>query len=319
MLTNIVMVLVGIVGLFFGGNWLVKGASRLAASLGLPPLVIGLTVVSFGTSMPELLVSLNAALNGASDIAIGNVLGSNIANVGLILGVSGILMAIPIHISLIKREIPFAIAASLLVFIMALDGELGTFDGVLLIAGVIAFTVLVGTAAYRERLKPRAEEMLAEEEGVTGPINTWVEIGRFVLGLVVLLVAANLLVDGASAIARSLGVSEIVIGLTLVAIGTSLPELITAIIAVMNNERDILFGNVVGSNIFNLLAILGLTALTRPIPIAPHLLSFEFLVMIGFALALIGFALKQNREVRRRESALLLVLYIGFLLVSIGR
>lgn len=319
MLTNLAMVGVGIVGLFLGGNWLVKGASRLAAALGLPPLVIGLTVVSFGTSAPELLVCLNAAINGSSDIAIGNVLGSNIANVGLILGLSGLLIAIPIHISLIKREIPFAIGASLMVFIMSLDGELGLLDGLMLIVGIIVFTGLLVRAAYRERLKPRAEELLAEEEGVVGPINRRMEIGRFVVGLALLLVASNLLVDGASSIARTLGVSEIVIGLTLVAIGTSLPELVTSLMAVLNKERDILFGNVVGSNIFNLLAILGVTAVTRPIPIASKLLFFEFPVMIGFALTLIAFALKKNRELRRRESALILAVYVGFILVSIGR
>ncbi|NWG15401.1 MAG: calcium/sodium antiporter [Chloroflexi bacterium] len=315
MLLNVVYVLAGLGGLFLGGNWLLKGASRLAASLGLPPVIIGLTVVAFGTSMPELMVSLNAALSGSNGIVIGNVVGSNIANIGLILGVSGIIMTIPIHISLIKREIPVMIAASVVVYLLAMDGVIGSLEGLLLFAGLIVFITVLVVLSLRERLKPDELRELKEEEHILGVINRPFEIGRLLVGLLTLLVSADWLVQGAVSIAIALGVSEVVIGLTLVALGTSLPELVTAIIAATRRHDDILFGNVIGSNIFNLLGILGITALARPLPVEPHLLQFDMLVMLGFALLVLPMAL--NRMLRRREAVMLLAGYIGFLLLAV--
>ncbi|MBI5666822.1 MAG: calcium/sodium antiporter [Chloroflexi bacterium] len=312
---DVVYVLLGLIGLFLGGNWLVLGASRLAASLGVPPVVIGLTVVAFGTSMPELLVCLDAALRGASDIAIGNVVGSNIANIGLILGVSGVIMTIPIHIQLIRREIPIMILASLVVYALALDGTISGVDGLLLVAGLLAFMAALIVLSRHERLKPAEERELAEEEHITGSINRLFEIGRLLAGMVVLLTGANLLVTGAVNLARALGVSEIVIGLTLVAFGTSLPELVTAIIAAVKRHDDILFGNVIGSNIFNLLGILGITALARPVPVAVSVLQFDLLVMIAFALLVLPFSL--NRLLLRREAAVLLAGYGGFIALTV--
>ncbi len=315
MLLDAVYIVLGLIGLFLGGNWLVQGASRLAASLGISPIVIGLTVVAFGTSMPELLVSLDAALRGSSDIAIGNVVGSNIANIGLILGMTGLILTIPIHIQLIKREIPIMIAISVLVYLLALDGAISRLDGLLLFAGIIIFTTVLIILSRRERLPPVEEHELEEEEHITGSINRLVEIGRFVVGLAVLLVGANLLVTGAVDIARMAGISEVVIGLTLVAFGTSLPELVTAIIAAVKRHDDILFGNVIGSNIFNLLGILGATALVRPVQVAPSLLRFDLLVMIGFAVVVLPFAL--NRLLHRWEAAVLLAGYGGFITLTV--
>jgi cation:H+ antiporter len=317
MLLNIVSVLVGLVALFLGGNWLVKGASRLAAALGVPPLVIGLTVVSMGTSAPELLVSLSAAFQGSSDIAIGNVVGSNIANIGLILAVSGLILMIPIQISLIRREIPLVIVASFALLAWALDGEISSLDGLMLIIGLLAFNVLVVRSALHERLSKPEEAELQEEEQITGEIKRLHEAARMAVGLAALLIGANLLVDGAVSIARSMGVSELIIGVTLVAVGTSLPELVTSLAAALRRHGDILFGNIIGSNLFNILGILGVTALLRPIPIQTSLLRFEIPVMIGFALALLLFV--PRRKVTRIESALILAAYIIFVIVAVTR
>lgn len=315
--TNLVYIVLGLLGLFFGGNWLVQGASRLAASLGISALIIGVTIVAFGTSMPELLVSVTAAARGASDIAIGNVVGSNIVNIGLILALTGLVLVIPIHIDLIKREIPMVIGASILVWLMALDGEISTMEGGLLVLGLILFNIVMIRAARREQLKPDEERELEEEEHITGPINRWAEMVRIVVGLVILLIGAELLVNGAVAIARALQVSELVIGVTLVAVGTSLPELVTSIVAAVRRHEDILFGNVVGSNIFNLLGILGVTALVRPIPVQERLLSFDFPVMLGFALVLVVFGLRGRLP--RWASVLLLLAYSGFIVYSVVR
>lgn len=316
MLLNVIYVVVGLGVLFLGGHWLVKGAARLAASLGVPPLVIGLTVVSMGTSAPELLVSLSAAWQGSSDIAIGNVVGSNIANIGLILAVSGLILMIPIQISLIKREIPLLILISFVLLALALDGDIGRLDGLLLVAGLIAFNALIVRSALRERLTQREEDELQEEEEITGEIKRSHELARIVTGLAGLLVGANLLVEGAVAIARALGVSELIIGVTLVAVGTSLPELITSLAAALRRHGDILFGNIIGSNLFNILGILGITALVRPVAIQPSLLRLEIPVMIGFALALLLFV--PRRKVSRIESALILAGYIVFIFFTVS-
>lgn len=316
MLLNLVYVAAGLAGLFVGGNWLVKGAARLAASLGVPPVVIGLTVVAFGTSMPELLVCLEAAVGGSSDIAIGNVIGSNIANIGLILGLSGVITTIPIHIGLIKREIPIMIAASVVVYLMALDGSIGFLDGLALFVGIVVFTAALVIFSRRERLRPDEESELEKEEGITGPIKRRTEVIRLMTGMLLLLFGADWLVKGAVEVALALGVSEMVIGLTLVSIGTSLPELVTALVAAINRHDGILFGNIIGSNIFNLLNILGLTALVRPIIVRPELLHFDLLVMIAFALIVLPFSL--NRLLHRREALLLLGGYVAFIAITVS-
>jgi cation:H+ antiporter len=306
-------VIVGLSGLFFGGNWLVKGAARLASSYGVSPVVIGLTVVALGTSTPELLVSLNAALEGTSDISIGNVLGSNIANVGLILGSTGLITPIIVHWQLIRREIPMMIGFSVFTFVLALDQTISRIDGLLLSGGFIAFTVLSYFLSRRERreITPEIEEFDDAEHLIDlDSRHRWRELGLIAAGIGLLMFGARLTVDGATAIARDVGVDELVIGLTLVAFGTSLPELATSVIAALRHENDIAVGNVVGSNITNLLLILGLTALARPIPIRAELLQLEFPVMLGFAIVLLPFTFKQ--VLRRAAAAALLAGYVGF-------
>lgn len=309
LLRDLLYIAVGLVGLYFGADWLVKGASRLASSFGISPLVIGLTVVAIGTSMPELIVSLTAALQDNSEIAVGNVVGSNIANIGLILGVSGMLAPfLAIHTQLLRRELPIMIGVSILVVLMALDGQINRLEGVVLVIGMIVFTGI----SYRfgsQDPTPEIEEFKADET-LTKPTNRLLELGRLVVGIGVLLVAARLLVDGAIGIALEVGISKVVIGFTLVAIGTSLPELATSVVAAMKKETDIAVGNVVGSNIANLLFILGSVSVVSPIPIDKALLRFEFPVMVFFAALMIPFAL--DYKLQRREAIFFLGGYVAF-------
>lgn len=315
MAVNVIYILVGLAALFYGGNWLVQSASRLAASMGISPLVVGLTVVAFGTSIPELMVSLNAALGGSADIAIGNVVGSNIANIGLILGTAGLIVFIPIHFDLIKREIPVVIGASIAVWLMAMDGSIGQVDGIILVVALVIFNVLLIRSAQREPLSSSEKKELIIEEGTTPPINRTREIGWLVLGLLTLLIGANRLVEGSVAIARALQISELVIGITLVSVGTSLPELVTSVIAAWRRQQDILFGNVIGSNLFNLLAILGITAVVSPVAVSPSLVRVDLPIMIGFALVLVVFGLRGRLP--RWGSLLLLAAYIGFIIYAV--
>lgn len=316
MFIDIIFVVFGLVALYFGGEWFVEGAARIARSFGLSSMVIGLTVVAFGTSTPELLVSLSAALAGNSDIAIGNVIGSNIANIGLILGMTGLIFPISVHIDLLRREIPILLAATAGTALLVIDGEVSRLDGVLMLIGLVAFNVFMIYSARREREK----RVFLDEDGEDAEDPPPVEpIGRSVVrglvGLAVLLLGAQLTVQGAVDLARSVGVSELVIGVTLVAFGTSLPELTTSIVAAFKKESDIAIGNIVGSNIYNLLSILGLTAVLAPIDVDQRVITFDGVVMVGFTLLLLP--LVWNRVIQRREGFLLLTLYFIFIFVTV--
>lgn len=318
MLVDFALVMIGLAGLFVGGESLVKGAARLASALGVPPLIVGLTVVALGTSMPELLVSLNAALGGASDIALGNVLGSNIANIGLILGISGLIFPLTVEWRLIRQEIPLMIIVSVALMLMSLDGEIGRGDGMILVIGFAAFNLfsILSALQSRRQITPELSEFV-EEEQLT-PLKADVQLGREVVrvafGVLLLAVGANWTVEGATGIARAVGISEIVIGLTLIALGTSLPELVASVIASMRREADIIAGNVVGSNLANILAILGLTSVVQPITVQPALLGFEYPVMIIFALVLVLFLLRQR--LNRITAFVLLISYALFIIIT---
>lgn len=313
MIENLLGLALGLVGLFFGGQWLVTGSSRLARSLGISALIVGLTVVAMGTSAPELLVSLDAALRGSPDIAVGNIVGSNIANIGLILGLAGLIYPISVHVNLLRREIPIMVVVTVAVFVMFLDGVISQFEGLLLVGGMIAFLVFMVVSARKEQ---KVDHHIPEDEDIIPPanINRLLELGRVALGLVVLVVGAQFTVDSAVNMARTFGVSELIIGVTLVAVGTSLPELVTSVMAAIRKESDIAIGNIVGSNIFNILAILGLTTFIQPIPVAGQIVRFDGLVMIAFAVLLVPFVL--NRRLGRRESAIFLGAYIVYVIVS---
>jgi cation:H+ antiporter len=316
MLLNLISIAIGLIGLMVGGNLLVKGAARLASAVGVSPLIIGLTVVALGTSAPELIVSLNAALTASSDVALGNVVGSNIANIGLILAISALITPVLVEWRLVRREIIVVIAVSILAFALASDGEIGRLDGAILVVSFLAYTITVYRSGRRDRQQIEADlvEYEAEEKLIDPRANTRIEIGRVIVGLVLLVIGANFLVDGAVTIARSIGVSDLIIGLTLVAIGTSLPELATCVVAARRGEHDIIVGNVVGSNLSNIMVILGIVALVQPIPVAAKSIQIDLPAMVAFALVLLPLALRGT--IRRAFGVVLLVVYIGFVLFS---
>jgi len=298
----------GLVMLFVGAEGLIRGSSNLAIKIGITPLVVGLTVVAFGTSTPELVVSLKAALLGNSSISLGNVVGSNIANIALILGVAALIKPLDVHAKVIMREIPIMIGLSLLLILLLIDGEISFIDGLILFIGLIVYVVVNVLMARKEK---NSEVDLEFKEGLKSKLGIPVSIILMIAGLGLLILGANLFVQGAVAIARLFNVSDAIIGLTIVAIGTSLPELITSIVAAYKNEADIAIGNVVGSNIFNILGILGITALIIPISSA-GISYIDLGVMFLTALILLPLS-KTGLKITRLEGALLLGGYAGFI------
>ena len=291
---------VGLVALFFGGEYLVRGASGIARSFRLSPMVIGLTIVGFGTSAPEMLVSVQAALAGQPAIAIGNVLGSNIANILLILGISAVIAPLMIPIRKIWRDLGFMLLATATIWVMLLDGDVSRLDGIILLAGLavfIAVAFLTGSA---------------EPEAAEGSAPLWLSGAQTLAGLVVLVIGARLLVDSATDIARTFGISEAVIGLTIVAVGTSLPELATSVVAAMRKQTEIAVGNVVGSNVFNIFGILGVTALIAPIPAEARFVSIDMYWVAGTAIGLSVIAAVLG-GLPRLAGALLLAGYAGYI------
>ena len=309
---TILLFVAGVVALILGAEMLVRGASRLAATAGISPLVIGLTVVAFGTSSPELAVSLGAVSAGQSDIAMGNVVGSNVLNVLLILGASAVIVPLVVAQQLLRLDVPLMIAASVLLFVLALDGSIGRLDGILLFGCLIAYVVFLIVQSRRER-DPAVLGEYAQAYGkrpAGGPLR---QLALVVAGLVLLVIGSGWLVDGAVVFARWMGVSELVIGLTVVAIGTSLPEIAATIIAAIRGERDIAVGNVVGSNIFNILCVLGLSSMIAPdgITVAPSVLRFDLPVMIAVAVACLPIFFTGWR-VDRWEGAVFLGYYVCY-------
>ncbi|MFQ3646618.1 MAG: calcium/sodium antiporter [Aggregatilineales bacterium] len=315
MLLYLGMIGLGIGGLWFGGDFLVKAASRLATSFGVPALLVGLTVVAWATSAPELVVSISAAIQGSSDIAIGNVVGSNIVNIGLIIGLSALIFPIRVNWDLIVREMPIMIAISVAAFVMALDGVISVIDGFLLFGGFLAYNAMqyLIVRYKRDHKSPELAE-IEEMSQQAGTVRRSVEVLRLLAGLAALVIGAQLTVTGATGAARQIGVSELVIGLTLVAVGTSLPELAASFVAALRKQSDIAVGNVVGSNIANILAILGLTAIIRPISVEQTLITLQFPIMLAFAIGmlLLGF----NRVIGRVKGGLILAAYIGVVAVT---
>ena len=284
MLLQIILFLAGLAGLYFGAEWLVRGASRFAISLNIKPVVIGLTIVAFGTSTPELVTSVIAGINHFSDIAMGNVIGSNIANIGLILGLSAIVRPLSIDMKLLYREMPIVVGISVLLYSMGWDGVLSRQEGVILLAGILIYTCYVYFVALKES---KAVEQEYEEFIGTKYNSIKKDIFLIMIGLGALVGGAHLLVHSAMYIARVAGISELVIGLTVIAVGTSLPELATSMIAAIRKESDISVGNVLGSNIFNILAVLGVAAIIRPLQVNTASLRLDMPVMLFFSIFLI--------------------------------
>jgi cation:H+ antiporter len=279
----------GLIVLAVGAEVLVRGAARLAAAMGVSPLVVGLTVVAFGTSAPELTVSLAAALSGAQDMAVANVVGSNILNVLLILGLSALIVPLTVHRQVVRREVPIMIAVTIVAWVMALDGLIGKIDAGILFAGVVAYTAWTVYASRRERIAPDPEllSLIDSGEETSRWWGTLKNLAFVAAGLVMLVLGSWWLVDAATSIARALGVSDVVIGLTVVAVGTSLPELATTVVAALRKQTDMAVGNIVGSNLFNLLSILGVAGLVTPggLNVAEALLRFDFIIMFVSAAA----------------------------------
>lgn len=304
----------GLILLILGAEWLVRGASRLAAKVGISPLVIGLTVVAFGTSSPEMAVSVQSALAGQSDIAVGNVVGSNIFNVLFILGLSAIIAPLIVQQQLIRLDVPIMIGLSLLMYLMSLDGVIGRLEGVILFGGIIAYTVFLIRQSRKE--SKAVEDEYAQEyadKKETGWKSWVINFGLVVVGLGLLVQGSNWLVDSAITIARAFGLSELIIGLTIVAAGTSMPEVATSVMAAIKGERDIAVGNVVGSNIFNILSVLGLTALVAPdgVPVSQAAEAFDIPVMLAVAVMTLPIFFTNNL-IERWEGGIFLFYYVAY-------
>ncbi len=313
MLNDIAFILIGLLLLTGGGDSLVTGASRLAHRLGIPPLVVGLTIVALGTSAPEMAVSLSAIITGRGDIAIGNVIGSNISNIGLALGLAAIVRPLIVQIRLVQFEVPLLFGISILTYLVALSGSIPRWFGMLSLIGLLVYIFMLYRWSLKEPAAVRAEYTEKEQRDHGIPRN----VGKIVFGLAALAGGGNLLVDGSVGIARWAGLSELVIGLTIVAVGTSLPEMVTSIIAVLKNQGDIAIGNVLGSNIFNTLGVLGATAAVHPIQIQSALLVRDFPVM-GLLTVLLFPFLKKGLLLKRREGILLVLIYcvyVSFLFI----
>jgi cation:H+ antiporter len=316
MLTDFLLIALGMAGLFIGGEWLIRSSTRLAAGFRIPPLVIGLTVVALGTSMPELVVSVSAAASGSSEMALGSVVGSNIANIGLILGLAGLIRALTVNTSLIRREIPIMVAVSVIVFVMALDREISRVEGVLLLIGYLVFTVVLYRLSTRGPHEDSAEITgeVAAIEGDPSTLHRGRQIVAVLVSIAILAAGAQFTVTGAGNVARAIGISDLIIGLTLVAVGTSLPEIATAVAATLRKHDDLAAGNAVGSNIANLMVILAITAIILPVPVPEKMLRVEMPVMIGFSLVIL--LLSFRKRLPRWSAALLLSAYLAFVVLT---
>ena len=300
--------LAGLALLVGGAELLVRGAGRLAIALGMSPLVVGLTVVAFATSAPELAVSVDSAVSGSADIALGNVVGSTIANVLLILGLSALVSPLVVRSQLVRFDVPVMIGAAVAVLLFALDGMIGRLDGALLAAGIGAYLVGVIVVSRRSDDGPAIGDTVDDTEPSTPR-----DLALVAVGLVGLVVGSDLLLDASVTVAERMGVSELVIGLTLVAVGTSLPEVATSLLAVVRGERDLAVGNAVGSNVFNLFAVLGVSALVAPdgIGVAKGALDFDLPVMVAVTVACLPIFFTGSR-IARREGALFLGYYVAY-------
>lgn len=322
MLEQIAWMAAGLSVLTFGADWLVKGASRLALSLGVGPLLIGLTVVAFGTSAPELAVSVTSATAGLNDIAVANVVGSNIFNVLVILGISALAAPLVVHQQLVRLDVPLMIGMSLLLYLLAMDGVLGLWDSALLATLIVAWTGFLVYQARRERNPKVIAEYVEETVDVIGGEKGSMPADLFFIlgGLFMLAVGSRFFINGAVEFARLAGISEVVIGLTIVAAGTSLPELATSVVAAYRGERDIAIGNVVGSCIFNIGYALGIAGLVvgGTLTVAPALLAFDIPLMAGIALLCMPL-FRHGYKVTRAHGLIFVVGYAAYLAFLICR
>ncbi len=329
---QVVLLIVGFALLYYGAEWLVKGSANLARSLGVTPVVIGLTVVAFGTSAPEMVVSVISSLAGKSMIAVGNVVGSNICNIALVLGAAAFLIPLTADKSVIRRDIPLMLGISVYLLIISMDSHITRLEGVTLFAGVILYTVFNYYISARETRLAREASVIADTEAaharelVAEVEEELEEIGiiesrpkqimLIIFGIAGVVIGAQVLIDAAVVIMKTFGVSEKFIGLTIVALGTSLPELATSVVAALRKEMDISIGNLIGSNVFNILAVIGLAGIVRPIPIPGGFfesgLIYDYLVML-FVSFLPWLLMRRDYTIRRSGGFLLLCCYAGYM------
>ncbi|RKZ30618.1 sodium:calcium antiporter [bacterium] len=328
MLINFLKLIAGIIILYIGAEGMVRGSKRFAASLGIHPLVVGLTIVAFGTSMPELVVSLTAAFRGAPAIALGNAVGSNIANLGLILGVAALISPMKVEDRTVRLEVPITIFAGILLFLFAGNLEISAFEGVLLLLGFVTFFFVAVFPQISKNWRVLPEELdldlenpLTQEEiNELKASRTWgTNLLLVVLGIAGLVLGADFTVNSATQIALDFGISEMVIGASVVALGTSLPELATSIVAALNDEPDISVGNVIGSNLFNTLIVIGTSAVaTGYLPLEKDVLVYDFPVMIGLSILVLPL-LRSHGKLDRSEGLGLVAVYIGYILLILIR
>ncbi len=307
------MLILGFIGLYMGAEWLVRGASRLAKLMGLSPLLIGLTVVAFGTSAPELLVSLVSALKGKNMIAVGNVVGSNICNIALVLGIASLFHPIACQKEIIKRDIPIMVIISIYLMIISLDSKIGRFDGLILFLSLIAYTIF----NYYGEKKRQQDVLILEDIRLKKGIKKSSQIFLIVVGILLVVLGARMVVSGAEMIMRMFGISERVIGLSIVAFGTSLPELATSAVASYRRHMDISIGNLIGSNVFNIMCVLGLTGLIKPILLPEGIFKshifIDYMIML-FISILPWFMIRKDLLMSRKAGLILLGIYITYIL-----
>jgi cation:H+ antiporter len=316
MLIDILSFLLGLVLLYLGAEFLVRGSSRLAFMMRIRPLIIGVTVVAFGTSSPEFIVSIVAALSGKIDVALGNIVGSNIANIGLILGLSAIIRTISMSQTKITREYIWMIASSLIFWIFALNGFVGQIEGAILFTGIIVFTLHLVNLSMRERKNHSTSDEIPIElkklSKFKPSLRLFIYCMQIVIGIAILVMGSDVTIDSATNIASALGVSDVIIGLSLVAFGTSLPELATAIISILKREKAILIGNIIGSNIFNILFVGGALSAIFSIPIKERIIRIDLFVMLGICLILLPMSFRK-KEITRLSGLLLLLFYVLYI------
>lgn len=320
---QVFLLIAGFVMLYCGADWLVKGAANLARSLGITPVVIGLTVVAFGTSAPELVVSVVSSIEEKSMIAVGNVVGSNICNIALVLGAAAFIMPLSADRSVIRRDIPLMLAISTYLLVLSLDSTISRIEGVTLFTGVIVYTVFnyyvstrqTGNGSASPDMAPETDPA-AEVEDIDVIESRPRQIVLILAGIAGVVIGAQVLIDAAVVIMKTLGVSEKFIGLTIVALGTSLPELATSVVAAMRKQMDISIGNLIGSNVFNILSVIGAAGMVRPIAIAGGFIEsgllIDYLVMMAVS-ALPWFLMRKNCIIGRSGGALLLACYAGYI------
>ncbi|NAW65089.1 calcium/sodium antiporter [Photobacterium halotolerans] len=312
MLEAILLLGIGLALLVWSADRLVFGAAALARNLGVAPLIIGMTILAMGSSAPEMMVSATAALAGKTDTAVGNVLGSNIANIALILGLTALIKPLSISSGIIRRELPLMMVVTLIAGVLLWDSYLGFFEGVLLVVLFVIF--ILAMLKISRSGNNGAQDILLEEQESEIPqgVSNMAASVWIVIGLLLLPYAANMLVDSAVTIAKYFGMSDLVIGLTIIAVGTSLPELAASIASIQKGEDDMAVGNIIGSNVFNILAVMGMPGLLNPSVISPLAMGRDFYVMLGISVLLVLMALGKRRRINRLEGLILILCFVAY-------